>query len=105
MPRVSRCKFIDPATGMPFSGNMVPVNAQAKALLLLYPMPNTSSAAGYNYQAAVLSSTRNDSMQSRFSKTINNKNQVFGTLTFRAPRRTRQISSASRIRQTFPAST
>ena len=52
---------------------MIPVNAQAKALLLLYPMPNASSAAGYNYQASVASSTRKDSVQSRFSKNIKHR--------------------------------
>jgi hypothetical protein len=42
----------DPATGMPFKNNQVPVSAQAAALLQYYPMPNiaTTGRQGYNYQ-------------------------------------------------------
>jgi hypothetical protein len=42
----------DPATGLPFKNNQVPVSAQAAALLQYYPAPNiaTTGRQGYNYQ-------------------------------------------------------
>jgi hypothetical protein len=38
----------DPATGLPFPGNKVPVSPQAQALLKLYPSPNFTGNAQYN---------------------------------------------------------
>jgi trimeric autotransporter adhesin len=42
----------NPATGLPFANNQVPVSAQAAALLNYYPAPNitTTGRQGYNYQ-------------------------------------------------------
>ncbi len=42
----------NPATGLPFVNNQVPVSAQAAALLKYYPAPNiaVTGAQGYNYQ-------------------------------------------------------
>jgi hypothetical protein len=42
----------NPATGLPFPGNKVPVSPQAAALLNYYPAPNipTTGTQGYNYQ-------------------------------------------------------
>ena len=42
----------NPATGLPFANNQVPVSAQAAALLKYYPAPNipATGAQGYNYQ-------------------------------------------------------
>src|SRR5262249_565356 len=71
----------NPATHLPFAGNKVPVGTQAAALLNLYPTPNGSSGF-YNYSAPVLTRTAQDSMQSRFTKNINIRNQVYGNLAF-----------------------
>jgi hypothetical protein len=42
----------NPATGLPFADNQVPVSAQAAALLNFYPAPNITPTGrqGYNYQ-------------------------------------------------------
>ncbi|HTD95417.1 MAG TPA: hypothetical protein VK627_00745, partial [Edaphobacter sp.] len=42
----------DPATGLPFANNQVPVSAEAAALLKYYPAPNipATGAQGFNYQ-------------------------------------------------------
>jgi hypothetical protein len=50
----------NPATGVAYVGNQVPVAAEAAALLKLYPLPNLASASPYNYQAQVLNPSRSD---------------------------------------------
>lgn len=57
---------IDPTTGMPFSGGVIPqgrISPQASALLALYPMPNFNGATRYNYQVPVVGVTHGDSVQ------------------------------------------
>ena len=58
---------INPATGLPYTG-VIPVSAQAQALLALYPLPNLAGSTRYNYQTQVLTNTHADSMQSRMDK-------------------------------------
>jgi len=77
--------IIDPATGAPFAGNVIPQNRispQARALLAYYPLPNFDSSGRYNYQIPLLSATHQDSFQSRLSKTLGTKNQLFGDFAF-----------------------
>jgi trimeric autotransporter adhesin len=77
-------QIIDPSTGLAFAGATIPTNRispQAAALLALYPLPNTSSGQ-FNYQIPVLTRIDQDNVQSRFSKNMNNKNQVFGTFAY-----------------------
>ena len=71
-------KIFHPGTSTPYAGNVVPVSAQAAALLNLYPKPNASSL-DYNYQAPALTSTTMDSFTSRVSKG-KGRNQFVGTL-------------------------
>jgi hypothetical protein len=73
-------QIIDPATGLPFSGNVIPVSSQARALLSYYPLPNFASGTAYNYQIPVLSTTHQDAIQSRLAKAFSPKNQVSGAL-------------------------
>ena len=54
----------NPATGLPFTGNL-PVSPQAAALLNLYPQPNLQGSSRYNYQTEVLNDTHSDGLQSR----------------------------------------
>jgi len=64
-----------------FPGNQIPqslISPQAAALLSLYPQPNFTGSAGYNYQIPTQSTTHSDSLQSRFNKMINRKNMVNG---------------------------
>jgi len=80
---------LDPATGAPFPGNLIPqsrISPQARALLNFYPLPNFNGNAGYNYQIPILSPTHQDALQSRFNKTLDPKNQVYGRFAFHSLR-------------------
>ena len=76
----------NPATGLPFAGNVVPVSTQAQALLALYPMPNIAGASGYNYQAPVLGSSHQDVVQLRLNKTLGRKDQLNGAFNLQSTR-------------------
>jgi len=77
--------IIDPLTGSPFAGNVIPqsrISPQAQALLSLYPLPNFDTSARYNYQVPLLSPTHQDALQSRLMKALNSNNQVYGGFAF-----------------------
>lgn len=78
--------IFNPATGQPFPDNMVPLSPQAQALLSLYPFPNIATNPRYNFQTSILDSTHQDAMQSRFDKTLNNRNQIYGSFAFQNTR-------------------
>ena len=80
---------IDPATGIPVPGNRIPLSAispQAQALLSLYPLPNFSGQAHYNFQVPVVSSLHQDSMQFRAVRQLGRKNNLSGTLQLQSSR-------------------
>ncbi len=77
---------VNPATGSPFAGNVVPVTPQAQALLSLYPMPNIAGNAGYNYQIPVLNSSHQDQLLSRMDKSVSRKDDVYGRFSFTSTR-------------------
>jgi hypothetical protein len=70
----------DPVTGQPYAGTKVPVSAQARALLKLYPLPNFAGNAQYNYQVPLITDTHSDALDSNASKTIGRRDQMTGTL-------------------------
>jgi len=77
-------QIFNPVTGLAFPGNVLPagqISPQATALLGEYPRPNVAATGPYNYQAPVLNSSRQDSVQSRFTKNAG-LNQVFGTFAY-----------------------
>ena len=76
----------NPATGQPFSGNVVPVSPQAQSLLQLYPLPNLSGSTLYNYQVPVLNDAHQDALQSRLDKTLGRKDQLYGNFNFQSTR-------------------
>jgi hypothetical protein len=78
--------IFDPATGLPFPGNAVPVSPQAQALLHLYPFPNFTGNPIYNYQAAVLNRSHRDALQSRLDKTIGRRDELHGGFSFQSTR-------------------
>ena len=50
-------QIFNPATGLPFSGNMIPptqISPQARALLNFYPLPSFSGDPRYNYQIPIV---------------------------------------------------
>lgn len=71
--------IIDPVTGLPYPGSMVPVSSQAQALLALYPLPNVNGNPLYNFQIPVLNSTHQDALQTRADKTLGRRDQLYGT--------------------------
>ena len=78
--------IIDPNTGLPYPANMVPVSAQAQALLKLYPLPNIAGDFLYNYQVPVLNSSHVDAVQSRLDKTLGRKDQLYGGFNLQSSR-------------------
>jgi hypothetical protein len=73
-------QIIDPLSGVPFSGNVIPANRisqQAQALLTYFPLPNFT-AANYNYQIPILTTKHVDAMTSRVAKALSPKNQLAG---------------------------
>ena len=79
---------IDPTSGNPFPGNIIPQNRispQATALLGLYPLPNFTNAA-YNYQVPIVTINNMDGMQTRVNKMINTKNFLFGNYNYQNTR-------------------
>ena len=78
----------DPVTNKPYNNNQVPVSPQAAALLSLIPLPNPNipATSGYNYQAPVLNTTHQDSLQSRLDKTLGRRDQVYGGFDFQSTR-------------------
>jgi hypothetical protein len=78
-------QIVDPKTGQPFAGNIIPsdrISPQAASLLAYYPHPNVDSDGRYNYQTTLLSGTRQDSVQSRATQPIDTRNQLSGTFAF-----------------------
>lgn len=70
--------LLNPATGTPLAGNLVPVSAQAHSLLNLFPLPNSAGTAGYNYQIPVLNSSHQDQVLSRVEKSVTRRDDLYG---------------------------
>jgi hypothetical protein len=87
-----------PGTNTVNASQQVTVSPQAAALLCLpsstagqpctnlYPLPNISGTSRYNYQAAVVNDTHQDSLQSRFDKTLGRKDSLYGRFAFQSTR-------------------
>ena len=78
-------QFIDPSTGAPFPGNVIPasrISPQAKALLNLYPQPNFTPSARYNYEIPLVGTSDSDGLQTRINKMLNQRNSLNGSLGF-----------------------
>ncbi len=78
--------ILDPATGLPFPGDNVPVSPQAQALLQLYPLPNIAGNPAYNYQVPVLNSSHQDVLQTRADKTLGRRDEVYGNFNLQSVR-------------------
>ncbi|HEY6250017.1 MAG TPA: carboxypeptidase regulatory-like domain-containing protein [Candidatus Angelobacter sp.] len=85
-PQGQPLQIFNPATGLPFPGNVVPVSPQAQALLNLYPKPNVTGNPRYNFQIPILSNTHQDALQSRMDKTIGNTDELYGGFAFQGTR-------------------
>jgi trimeric autotransporter adhesin len=78
--------IFNPATGLPFANNQVPVSSQAQALLQLYPAANIAGNPLYNYQAPALSDSHQDVVQTRLDKTLGRRDQLFGGFNLQSTR-------------------
>jgi trimeric autotransporter adhesin len=80
---------IDPTTGAPFSGGVIPqdrISPQASALAALYPLPN-SSGGRYNYQIPIVGVTHGDNIQATVTNIrIGRKDTLAGNGTFQSTR-------------------
>lgn len=79
-------RIYDPAAGVPFPGRRVPISPQARALLALYPQPNFEGSSGYNYQIPIVSTTRQDDLQSLVGKMLGPRSYVSGAFAWRTSR-------------------
>jgi len=82
-------QIVDPLTGRPFAGNVIPqgrISPQASALMSLFPLPNFNDNARYNYQIPIVDATHQDSVQGRLNKSINPRNQVAGNFDLQSAR-------------------
>jgi len=78
-------QIVDPATGAPFPGNMIPdgrISPQAAALLGYYPLPNIGPGGRYNFQAPLVTFTRQDAIQSRLTQPPFGRNQFYGNVAY-----------------------
>src|SRR5207244_2480255 len=78
-------RIVDPATGTPFAGSAIPagrISPQAAALLAYYPRPAPGASGPFNYEAPIVTRTRQQSLQSRAAYTINNRNQINGSVSY-----------------------
>ena len=78
-------RLIDPATGQPFDGSAIPagrITPQAAALLAYYPEAGAAAGGRFNYEAPVVSATRQDSAQSRAGYSIGGDNRVEGGVSY-----------------------
>jgi hypothetical protein len=63
-----------------------PIDPVAAALLALYPQPNLSGNANYNYQTGILSGSHEDALQSRLDKSIGHRDELYGGFAFQSIR-------------------
>ena len=77
-------QLLDPATGRPFTGNVIPagrISSQAASLLNYYPLPNIEPGGRFNYQTSVLETRHQDAAQARLSQALTGgRNQLSGMI-------------------------
>jgi hypothetical protein len=80
----TRTQLVDPFTGAPFAGNVIPaslLSAEAVSLLNYYPLPDVDGGGRFNYQAPVLATRHQDAGQARLSQSLTGgRNQLSGNL-------------------------
>jgi len=78
-------QLIDPSTGQPFAGNVIPtdrISPQAAALLGYYPQPNVAGSS-YNFQMPLLVQTRSDTGVTRLTHQFRGgREQLQGVLSY-----------------------
>ncbi len=75
--------------GAAFAGNIIPaacISPVATALLKLYPAPNFTGLANFNYQLPLSTDSHTDAAQVHLQKQLGNKNNVSGTYAIQSVR-------------------
>jgi trimeric autotransporter adhesin len=78
-------RIVDPATGQLFADNAIPadrISPQALALLAYYPRADSAESGRFNYQAPVVTATRQDSVRSSATYTIRAQNRLNGSASY-----------------------
>jgi hypothetical protein len=76
---------IDPRTGVPFPGRLIPrdrIDPAASSLLAHYPVPNLHDTADINYQAALDTVVRQSVIQARITQPSSRRTQWRGNFTY-----------------------
>ncbi|HTK75959.1 MAG TPA: carboxypeptidase-like regulatory domain-containing protein, partial [Gemmataceae bacterium] len=74
-------QIVDPATGLPFAGNVIPrdrISPQAAALLGYYPLADLGATGTYNYQVPSLSEQESDRVTGSLSQLMGNNRYNLG---------------------------
>jgi hypothetical protein len=72
---------VDPLSGQPFSGDTIPadrLSPEALALLAYYPAPNLDAGGRSNYQAPLVTATRQNNLEGRYTQNLNRRNSITG---------------------------
>jgi len=73
--------IVDPFTGQPFARSVIPaerITAQAASLLAYYPRADAASSGQFNYQAPLVTGTRQHGIRSRGVYRFNPQHQISG---------------------------
>ena len=73
--------ILDPLSGAPFAGNIIPssrIAPQAQKILPFYPLPNVFGSTSYNYYALGPQPNNTDEAITRIDHRIGNNDTVFG---------------------------
>lgn len=84
-----RPQAFDPGNGAPFPGNRIPasrLSPVAQRLLDLYPQPNFSAGAGFNYQTPLRRALHQDDLQTRVSKQVARRDNLQGSFAWQSVR-------------------
>ena len=85
---LSSITIVDPLTGIPFAGNIIPdarISASAKALLAFWPLPqriNPDPLSGTNYVGGERRTLDDEQLFARIDHNFSEKDKVFGRYAF-----------------------
>ncbi len=74
-------RLVDPATGLPFDGNRIPldrISPQAAALLAYYPLPQEGATGIFNYQIPGYTNNLTQTINASIANLVNNTTTLVG---------------------------
>ena len=82
----SHCKSLIQPRDCRSLGNVIPHQPAGPSLVESLSTAEHYRQSRYNYQIPIVSNTHQDALQSRFNKTLNPKNQIYGDFAFQSTR-------------------